>query len=59
MRLKKGAHALDTRFHAFEKGVRLFDKEGVHIYKNNIIFILLGVHAFEKGFTFLERGSRL
>ena len=56
MRLKKGAHALDTRFHAFEKGVHFFGKEGVPIYKNNIIFISLGVHAFEKGVHFLGKG---
>ena len=33
MRLKKGAHALDTRFHAFEKGVHFFGK-GFTFMKN-------------------------
>ena len=37
-------------------GVYIFEEEGVHVYENNIIFILLGVHAFEKGVNFFERG---
>ena len=33
-----------------------FLENGVHFYVNNIIFIFLGVHAFDKGVNFLERG---
>ena len=41
MRFKRGFPALDRWFHAFEKGVHSFEKVGVHIYENDIIFILL------------------
>ena len=38
MRFKKRVYALERRCHAFEKGV--------HIFQNNIIFILLGCSRF-------------
>ena len=41
MHFKKGVHALEKRFHAFEKGVYTFKKREVHIYENDIIFIIL------------------
>ena len=51
MLFKRGVHALEGRFYAFEKGV--------HMFENNINFILSegsrfwkGVQAFEKGFIF-------
>ena len=54
-------HALYRRFHAFEKGgFTLLKKTGVRIDENNVIFILLGVHAFEKEINiFGKGGSRL
>ena len=44
--LRGGVHALEGRFHAFEKGVKQIFTEGVHIYENNIIFIILGGSRF-------------
>ena len=39
------------------RGFTFFLKRGVSIYENNIIFILLGVHSFEKGVHFFwKRG---
>ena len=38
-------------YHAFEKGAQFF-LNGVHFYKNNIIFMLL--EELERGFTFMK-----
>ena len=50
MLFKRGVHALEMRFYAFEKRVNFFGK-WLHVYENNI-FILSGAHAFEKGVNF-------
>ena len=57
---KEGVHALEGRFHAFEKVIHIFNK-GVPHHKNNIIFVLLGSsfcegcsHFWIKGFTFMK-----
>ena len=45
MFFKRGIHALEGRFHAFEKGVNIFEKEGgSHLFK--YYFILLGGSRF-------------
>ena len=36
----RGVHALERRFHAFEKGIKKIIKRGIHIYVNNIIRII-------------------
>ena len=41
MHFTRGFNTLERRFHPFEKGVHIFLKEGVHIYENNIIFIII------------------
>ena len=44
-------------FTLLRRGFKFFEK-GVHLYENNIIFMLFGgVHVFEKGVKFFGKGA--
>ena len=60
MSFRRGVHALEKRFHAFEKGCSHFGKRGVFTFIKIILSSCYwGVHAFEKRVNFLDRGFTL